>query len=160
VLKKHALIKTYSLSVAASIIASFLDLVFLFPFLPFEFKVVLFVFTMGTILGSIYAFNLFSGPLASAIVYESAGKNGDVDLDKGVSQISGAYFGLNSFIISIAGGIASIMIGFILSGPNEANPIIITLSLASMGIFYLISLIILRKIEINEEILDIRPIPA
>jgi Na+/melibiose symporter-like transporter len=159
VLKKHALVKTYILCVAASIIASFLDLVFLYPFLPFEVKVVLFVITMGTVLGSLYAFNLFSGPLASAIVYESAGKNSDVDLDKGVTEISGAYFGLSAFVISIAGGIASIMIGFILSGPNQANSIVITLSLTAMGIFYLISLIILRKIEINEEILDIKSIP-
>ena len=159
VLKKHALVKTYTFCVAASIIASFLDLVFLYPFLPFEFKVILFVITMGTVLGSLYAFNLFTAPLASAIIYESAGKNGDSDLDKGVSEISGAYFGLSSFIISIAGGIASIMIGFILWGPNEANSIVITLSLATMGIFYLISLVILRKIEINEEILDIRSIP-
>ncbi len=159
VLKKHALVKTYTLCVVASIIASFLDLVFLYPFLPFEVKVVLFVITMGTVLGSLYAFNLFSGPLASAIVYESAKKNGDPDLDKGVTEISGAYFGLSAFVISIAGGIASIMIGFILSGPNQANSIVITLSLTAMGIFYLISLIILRKIEINEEILDIKSIP-
>ncbi|TFG29383.1 MAG: hypothetical protein EU532_03335 [Promethearchaeota archaeon] len=159
-LKKHAIVKIYSLSVVASIIASFLDLVFLYPFLPFEFKVILFVITMGTILGSIYAFNLFSGPLASAIIYESSGEMGSEDLDKRVSEISGAYFGLNSFMVSIAGGIASIMIGFILSGPNEENPIIITLSLASMGIFYSISYLILRKIEINEELLDNRPIPV
>jgi len=156
VLKKHALIKTYSFCVVASIIASFLDLLFLIQ-LSFEFKVVLFIITMGTILGSLYAFTLFSGPLASAIVYEKARNNGDIDLDKGVSEISGAYFGLNSFILSVAGGIASIMIGFVLSGPNESNPIIITLSLASMGIFYLISLTILRQIEIDEEILDIKP---
>ncbi|MFX1340796.1 MAG: MFS transporter [Promethearchaeota archaeon] len=160
ILKKHKLVKTYSLCVMASIFAAFLDLIFLYPFLPFELKIILFVITMGTILGSVYAFNLFSAPLASAIIYESAGKNGAVDLDKGVSEISGAYFGLNNFIFSIAGGIASIMIGLILSGPNQSNSIIITLSLASMGIFYLISLIILRKIEVNEEILDVKPIPT
>ncbi|MFX1452968.1 MAG: MFS transporter, partial [Promethearchaeota archaeon] len=126
VLEKHKLVKTYSLCIMASLIASFLDLIFLYPFLPFEFQVILFVVTMGTVLGSIYAFNLFSGPLVSAIIYESAGKNDNADLDKGVSEISGAYFGLNNFIFSIAGGIASIMIGFILSGPNEENSMIIT----------------------------------
>jgi hypothetical protein len=112
---------------------------------------------MGTILGSIYAFNLFSGPLASAIIYDSVRNNGDVDLDKAVSEISGSYFGLSTFIISTAGGVASIIIGLILWGPNEENPIIITLSLASMGIFYLISLTILRRIEIDEELIDIKP---
>ena len=158
VLKKHALVKSYSICVASSVIASFLELLFLIEFLSFEFKVVLFVITMGTILGSIYGFGLFAGPLASAIVYEAATKNEEMNADKTISEISGAYFGLNSFLLSVAGAIGSLIIGLMLTGPNEEDPLWITLSLASMGIFYLISLLILRKIEISEEFLDIEPI--
>lgn len=157
VLKKHALVKSYSICVASSVIASFLELLFLIEFLFFEFKLVLFVITMGTILGSIYGFGLFAGPLASALVYEAAATNEEMNLDKAVSEISGAYFGLNSFLLSVAGAIGSLIIGLMLTGPNAEDPVWITLSLASMGIFYLISLLILRKIEINEEFLDIEP---
>ena len=48
----------------------------------------------------------------------------------------------------------SLIIGLILTGPNEENPVVITITFASIGIFYLISLLILRGIEINEELLD------
>ena len=157
VLKKHALVKGYSICVAASAIAGFLELFFLIEFLSFEFKLVLFVITMGTILGSIYGFGLFAGPLASALVYEAAAENKEMSTDKAVSEISGAYFGLNSFLISVAGAVGSLLIGLMLTGPNEEDPVWITLALASMGIFYLISFLILRKIEIDEELLELKP---
>ncbi len=157
VLKKHALVRGYSICVAASAIAAFLELLFLIEFLIFEFKVVLFVITMGTVLGSIYGFGLFAGPLASALIYEAAAENKEMNTDKAVSEISGAYFGLNSFLLSVAGAVGSLIIGLMLAGPNEEDPIWITLALASMGIFYLMSFLILRKIEINEELLEIKP---
>jgi len=57
--------------------------------------------------------------------------------------------------LSVAGAVGSLIIGVILAGPNEENPTIITITFASIGIFYLISLLILRHIEINEEFLDV-----
>jgi Na+/melibiose symporter-like transporter len=161
ILQKHALIKTYSLCILSSVIASLLELIFLIEMLSFEFKMIIFIITMGTILGAIYGFGLFSGPLASALIYEAASKDNEADnIDKAVSKISGAYFGLNSFLLSISRAVASIMIGVILIGPNQENPTIITLCLSSMGIFFLIGLIFLRKIELKEEISIQRPFTA
>jgi len=43
-----------------------------------------------------YGFGLFNPPLASALVYEAAENKREFTLDEAVSNISCAYFGLNS----------------------------------------------------------------
>ncbi len=155
ILKRHALVKTYIICIAFAALGSFLELLYLIEFLSFELRVVLFVLTMGTLLGAIYGFGLFASPLAGAIIYEAAGNDTkEKDIDEAISEISGAYFGLQSFLLSVAGAIGSLIIGLILTGPNEENPVVITLTFASIGIFYLISLLILRGIDINEDLLD------
>ncbi|MHA1256178.1 MAG: MFS transporter [Promethearchaeota archaeon] len=155
ILKKHALVKSYIICIAFAALASFLELFFLIEFLSFELRVVLFVITMGTLLGAIYGFGLFASPLAGAIIYEAAGNNTEEkDINEAISEISGAYFGLQSFLWSVAGAIGSLIIGLILMGPNEENPVVISITFASISIFYLISLLILRGIEINEDLLD------
>ncbi|MHA1256176.1 MAG: hypothetical protein ACTSPS_11315 [Promethearchaeota archaeon] len=89
------------------------------------------------------------------IIYEAAGNDTEQKyINEAISKISGAYFGLQSFLLSVAGAIGSLIIVLILTGPNEEHPSVITLTFASIGIFYFISLFILRGIEINEELLD------
>ncbi len=153
--EKHSFIKIYSLCIASSVIASFLEFFFLINILSFEFKIILFVITIGTVLGAIYSFRLFATPLAGTLVYEAALKVENNDKDKAVSELSGAYFGLQTFIMSIGQASATIMIGIILMGPNSENPIIITLLLSSMGIFFLISLLIVGRIKLEKPISDI-----
>ena len=150
-LKKHGLIKTYSMCLISAAVASFLELIFLVEFLSFEIEIVLFVITIGTVLGTIYAVNLFATPLASALIYEAAENKNEENIDKEVSTISGSYFGLQSFMLAFGQSISTIMVGFILTGPNEENPIIMTITLASMGIFYFISLLFLRKIKLKKD---------
>ncbi len=150
ILKKHAVIKTYTICILASAVSSLLDLIFLINNLPASFEIVLFIISIGTILGSMYGFGLFNPPLASALVYEAAENKREFTLDEAVSNISGAYFGLNSFILSIGQSISSLLIGFILTGANAENSTIITLTLSSMGIFYLISLYFLRKLKLKK----------
>jgi GPH family glycoside/pentoside/hexuronide:cation symporter len=155
VLKKYGLLKTYWLCLFSTVIASFLELIFLVEILSFELEIVLFVITIGTVLGTMYAVNLFTTPLASALIYEAAEEKNERNLDKEVSNISGSYFGLQSFILAFGQSMSTIMIGFILSGANEENPIIITITLASMGIFYFISLLFLRKINLKRVSVEI-----
>lgn len=149
-LKKHGLIKTYSLCLISAAVASFLELFFLVEMLSFEIEIVLFVITIGTVLGTIYAVNLFTTPLASALIYEAAENKNDKNIEQEVSNISGAYFGLQSFMLAFGQSFSTIMIGFILTGPNQENPIIITITLASMGVFYVISLLFLRTIQLKK----------
>lgn len=153
--EKQSLIKMYSLCVASSVIASFLEFFFLINMLSFEFKIILFVITIGTILGAIYSFRLFATPLAGVLVYEAAEKVENNDKDKAVSELSGAYFGLQTFMMSVGQASATVMVGILLIGPNSENPIIITLCLCSMGIFFLISILILGRIKLERSISDI-----
>ena len=79
-------------------------------------------------------------------------------MDEAVAAITGAYVGFSTFIASVAPAFASILIGIILTGPNQENEIILTLCLCSTGIFYLIALISLRGIKIEKELAQIKPI--
>lgn len=72
ILKKHAVIKTYTICILASAVSALLDLIFLIDGLPTILEIFLFVVTISTILGSMYGFGLFNPPLASALVYEAA----------------------------------------------------------------------------------------
>ncbi|MFX1304251.1 MAG: MFS transporter [Promethearchaeota archaeon] len=150
-LKKNSILKTYKVCIIASIIACFLELLFLIEFLSIEFELILFILTMGTILGSMYGLGLFDPPLASVLVYEAADKVEDTDFDETVSNISGAYFGLSSFIIAAGQSLASLIIGLILTGSNAENSTIIIITLSSMGIFYLLSLFFLKKIKLEKK---------
>ena len=136
-LKRNDLIKTFSLCLIFSVIASGFELLFLLEYLSFEFKVASFFVTYGTVMGTMYAVGLFQGPVSSALIDEAASKKLNTTHDFAVSEISGAYSGLNLFMISIGQAVASILIGVLLEGENAERPIIITLIMASAGIAYL-----------------------
>ncbi|TFG22530.1 MAG: hypothetical protein EU529_10135 [Promethearchaeota archaeon] len=158
--ERQALIKAFSLCIAFSVITSFLELFFLIEILSFEFKIALFIISYGTVLGSMYAFGLFNGPVYSALVYEAAAKiePETENLDEAVSSISGAYTGLLTFMASVGPAIASLLLGFILMGSNQENSEILTICLASTGIFYLIALLYLRQIKLDKSISEIKTI--
>ena len=145
--RKYDLIRSYHLCLVASIIASAFELFLLIQILSFETRVALFVMTYGTVLGGIYALGLFNSPLACALVDESAGR---IDQDKKemvVSEISGSYFGINGFMQSFGQAVASIFVGLFLIGANEENQVVITIVMASAGLFYLFALIYLIKMR-------------
>ncbi len=148
--KKKGLTKSYSACITICVIVSLINFVFLID-LPFEIKITLFIISIGTILAALYGFGLFSGPLASAIIVEAAAKGEGSNFDEAVSDISGAYFGLLSFLISCGPAFASFLLGLILTGPNKENPTIIAICFASMGFFYLASLFFMRQIKISKE---------
>jgi Na+/melibiose symporter-like transporter len=150
ILKKKGILRTYTICLTSAAVVSFLEIFFLVEILSFELQIVLFIITIGTVLGTMYSVNLFTTPLASALIYEAAEKKNDGNVDKEVSNISGSYFGLHSFMLAFGQSCTTIMIGFILTGPNEENPIIITITLASMGIFYFISLSFLVRIKLKK----------
>ncbi len=149
-LVRYDLIKTFTLCLTFSVVASFFELLFLVNVLSFEIKIALFATAYGTVLAGIYAFGLFSAPITSALIEEAASDFDSQNNENAISNLSGAYFGLLSFITSMGLAISSIFIGFILVGTNEENPIIITILLASTGIFYFIALMFLRKIKLKE----------
>ena len=148
-LSKRSLTTRFSICIGFLVIASFLELLFLLEFLVFELKIFIFVLSIGTILGSIYAFPLFSIPIGASLVHEAAHKIEKTNTIMAISKLSGAYYGALSFIASLGQTLSSLILGFILAGANEKNSIIITLSLSSMGIFYLMSFLFIKHIKLN-----------
>jgi Na+/melibiose symporter-like transporter len=149
ILKRRSLVFKFSILLLFSTFASLFDLIFLFQNLSFVFKIILFISTIGTVLGSMYAFPLFSIPIGATLVHDAACSTEEESSIISISKLSGAYYGSLTFMASIGQAIASLMLGIILSGSNESNPIIITLSLSSMGIFYLMSFIFIKRIKLN-----------
>ena len=148
-LKRGYILRSYLFSILSASTAGFLGIFFLGGILSYELKLLLYIITFSTILGQSYAFPLFSIPVSAALVHEAAVKIDENNVDKSMAKISGSYYGLASFTRSIGPAFASIFVGIILSGSNEANPTIITLIFSSIGIFYLIAFMILRKLKIN-----------
>jgi Na+/melibiose symporter-like transporter len=142
----------YSFCIASGFISSFLILIFFFNIESFFLKIVLFIIVIGTVLGSLYAYPLFAVPMSAILVYDAAFTIDEFNLEEEVSKISGAYYGSLNFMISLGKALGSILMGIAFIGPNQENPLVIVLSLASMGIFYLISFISLRTIEIRRNI--------
>jgi len=146
------LIKLYSTCLFTMVIASILELFFLVQLLSFEFKVVLFIISYGTILGSMYAVGLFGGPISGALIDEAADKLNYTNKLEAVSEISGAYAGFSSFMVTVSPAIASIIVGFILTGNNESNPYIITLCLSSTAFFYFLAWLYIRQIKLTKKL--------
>ncbi|MHA2397401.1 MAG: MFS transporter [Promethearchaeota archaeon] len=147
--KRNHLLKSYSTVMMLAVIANFLGAFFLMRFLPFGIEFALYIITWSTVLGSMYSMPLFSIPLTAAIVHEAAENSEEPDIDIAMSRISGSYYGLSSFVRSMGPAAASLFVGFLLSGPNEKNPIVLILLWVIMGFFYLISFVLIRKIKVK-----------
>ncbi|GAG62722.1 unnamed protein product [marine sediment metagenome] len=152
VLKKKSLTGSYSLSLIFAATVAFTDILFLLSNIPYPVKIVLYVVSFGTILGTSYSGPLFGIPLGATLIQEAAVKIDASNVDETISNISGSYSGFSMFIGSLGGAISSIVIGLLLTGNNQSNPIIITLLFTSQGFFYLIAVLFLRKIKLDKPI--------
>jgi hypothetical protein len=155
--KQEKLLKTYKLNVFIIIIAAFFELFFLLE-MGIVVGMILFILSFGTVLGSMYATGIFSSPIMNELVDRAAeihiakSENESMDKDQAVTRLSGAYMGLFLFSTSILAAISSSIYGIIFRGENSRNPIVLTLGLASMGLFYLVSLVFLQlfKVKLRE----------
>ncbi len=152
VIKRKPLVKAYSLSLIFAAIVSITDLLFLLSNLPYGFKILLYVVSFSTILGTSYSIPLFGIPLGASLIHEAAVKKNTSDIDETISNISGSYYGFSTFISSLGAAFFQIIIGLMLTGANQSNPIIITLLFASQGIFYLIAVSFLRRIKLAKPV--------
>ena len=147
--KRNHIMKSYSTALVLSIIASFLGTLFFINFIPIEFQMVLYIITWSTMLGSMYSFPLFSIPLTAAMIHDAAEKSDEPDIDIAISRISGSYYGLAQFVRSLGPATASLFIGFVLAGQNKNNPYLIIMLFCSIGIFYLVYLILIKRIKVK-----------
>jgi Na+/melibiose symporter-like transporter len=147
--KRNHILKSYSVVMLLGISGSFLGMFFFIRILAFNIQLVLYIITWSTVLGSMYSFPLFSIPITAALVHEAAENSEEENVDVALSKISGAYYGLSSFIRSLGPASASLIVGFILSGANKENPTILILLWCIIGFFYLFALIFIRRIKIK-----------
>lgn len=149
-IKRRPLVKLYSLALTFSAIVSFTDFLFLISNLPYAIKILLYVVSFGTILGTNYSIPLFGIPLGASLIHEAAVEKNPTDVDETITTISGSYYGFSMFVSSLGAAFFQIVIGLILTGANQGNPIIITLLFGSQGFFYLIAVSFLRRIKLKE----------
>jgi len=147
--KRYHILKSYSFAIGLGIIGSFLGMFFLIRILSFNIQLILYIITWSTVLGSMYSFPLFSIPITAALVHEAAENSNEENVDIALSKISGAYYGLSSFIRSMGPALASLIVGIILSGLNKENPMILILLWCSTPFLYLFTLIFIRRIKIK-----------
>jgi Na+/melibiose symporter-like transporter len=150
VIRKKSLITSYTLALIFSAVASFSDLLFLLSNMPYFLKIVLYIVTFGTILGTSYAVPLFGIPLGATLIQEAATNNSTSNLDETISNISGSYYGFSQFVQSLGAAVTSIVIGFILTGANQSNPVLITIMFAMQSLFFLIAVTFIRRIKIEK----------
>ncbi|MHA2395021.1 MAG: MFS transporter [Promethearchaeota archaeon] len=129
---------------------SFLVLFYFIPTISAEASLVLYVIVFGTILGSNYSVPLFSIPINASIIHKAAEKEDSENIDKSISEISGIYYGFSTFMFSAGYALSTFIAGFILTGSNAENPIIILILIAVRGVFAAISLVFLRKLKFND----------
>ena len=147
--KRSHILKSYTFVMLLGIMGSFLGMFFLIRIFSFNLQLVLYIITWSTVLGSMYSFPLFSIPITAALVHEAAENSEEKNIDIALSKISGAYYGLSSFIRTMGPAMASLIVGIILSGQNKEDPMILILLWCSIGFFYIFALRFIRKIKIK-----------
>ncbi len=152
VIKKRPLVKSYTLALTFNVIVSFTDFLFLISNLPYAVKILLYVVSFGTILGTNYSIPLFGIPLGASLIHEAAARKNTSDVDETITTISGSYYGFSMFVSSLGAAFFQIIIGLILTGANKENPIIITILFGSQGFFYIIAISFLRRIKLAEPV--------
>ncbi|MBY8988286.1 MAG: MFS transporter, partial [Candidatus Lokiarchaeota archaeon] len=151
ILKRNHIVNSYSVCILLAVIASFMDVLFLLNGLQFNIKLILYIITWSTVLGSMYAYPLFSIPIMASLVQETAGNDKLSNVDEAMAKISGSYYGLESFVRSMGPAFASMFVGSILSGPNEENPYVIITLFISLGVFYLIAFVFIKRIKLSKD---------
>ena len=148
--KKFNIMKTFSACILFAVCGSIIDIFFLFGELTFELSLILYVVSWSVVLGSMYAFPLFSIPITASLVHDAANQNSGSSLDIKMSKISGSYYGLFNFSNTLGPAFASLFIGALLSGNNEENPIVIIISFLFIGIFYLLTFLFINRIKLSK----------
>lgn len=146
--KKLKILKTFSVCILLAVLGSLIDIFFLFGKLSFELNLILYIVSWSIVLGSMYAFPLFSIPITASLVHDAANQNSGASLDIKMSKISGSYYGLSNFSNTLGPAFASLFIGALLSGNNEENPVIIIICFLSLVVFYLFAFLFIKKIKL------------
>jgi len=153
--RQKNILKTFKWNMIVMGIGALLEAIF-FIELSVPLRLILFIISFGTVIGSSYSITLFSSPILNEMVDRAAEMNLientqelKMNKDEAVTRLSGAYSGLMTFTASMVGALTSIIFGFIFQGENSRNPVILTLGLMSMGLFQIIALVFLQSFKVK-----------
>lgn len=111
------------------------------------------VLIMGIALSCLVGGFIFPTPILSAIIDEAGNLYGN-GRNINTSNLSGAYFGMNLFVVNIASAIANLILGVIFTHGNEKNPIMLIISFPIAALIFGIALISVRQIKFKNNILN------
>ncbi len=152
--KQGNLLKTYKLNVIFIALGAFFELIFLINLIV-PLRLIFFVLSFGTVIGSMYATMLVSSPLLNEMIDRAAemhiinNTHVSMNKDEAVTRLSGAYNGLMMFSASMLGALTSAIFGIIFRGENSRNPVILTIGLMSMGLFQIVALVFLYFFKVK-----------
>ena len=150
IMKRHHIVNSYAICILLAVVAAVMDVLFLISDLSYVIKLILYIVSWSTVLGSMYAYPLFSIPIMASLVHEAAENDKSSNVDESMAKISGSYYGLESFVRSMGPAMASLFVGSILSGPNEESALAITIIFVSISFFYLIAFIVIKRITLSK----------
>ncbi|MHA1727604.1 MAG: MFS transporter [Promethearchaeota archaeon] len=150
--RKPHLMKIYKINIVVTIIASSLEMILLFE-MDFGWRLFILIISYLTVIGATNSVGLFFSPIQNEIVDIAAEKellkDNSLNKNQAVSKLSGAYYGLFSFSMNMGSGLISFIYGFIYQGDNARDPIILTIGMASMAVYYIIGWIILKFMKLK-----------
>ncbi len=150
IMKRSHIVNSYAICILLAVVAAVMDVLFLISDLSYVIKLILYIVSWSTVLGSMYAYPLFSIPIMASLVHEAAENDKSSNVDESMAKISGSYYGLESFVRSMGPAMASLFVGSILSGPNEESALAITIIFVSISFFYLIAFIVIKRITLSK----------
>ena len=144
---KIGLKKCFSITLLIITLLLFVSLVLLVPIQPFLLKIGAGIL-IGIALACLVGGFLFPNPLMSSIIDDVSQKSENNDPNMR-SKISGAYFGINLFIVNFASAIANILLGFIFTGGNQNNSFLIIITLPITGIIFGFAWVSVNRIHLK-----------
>jgi hypothetical protein len=102
---------------------------------------------LGTVISAIVGGFLFPNPIISSLIDQKKGFMRETNATNN-EEITGSYFGMHLFSMSLASGIANIILGMIFTGGNETNRNMIIWSLPITALLTVISMVFLSKLKI------------
>lgn len=143
--------KAYLIAITGLTIFLMLCIVFLIP-MPDFLKRILGVILITISLVFLISFFILPNPILSKIIdneiEETIIRQGPFKDENDRYKFSGKFFGMNSLIVNIAAGVASVIMGVILSG-RETDPFTLTILMPITGFFVMFIIIVIKKLNLT-----------
>ena len=113
-------------------------------------KIIIGICILGVAVSSLVGGFLFPNPIVSKLVDQAPNEIRE-EAAKANKGIAGGYFGLYIFTYNISQSIANLILGFIYTGGNASNPMLITLAMPISGIIVVFAYLFLKRLDLGQD---------